>query len=296
MAQLLTTKQVARAIGISESSLKRWCDADRIPSLRTAGNHRRLRLTDIVELARTGEIELQHPESLGLPTNTGQGRWTMERGKQGIVESLISSDFEAVNQIVFDLFLAGNSTAKICDQILAPALHQIGEEWEAGRIEVYQERMGVNAIARVLHNLQDTLAKPVPHAPLAIGGAVEKDPYTTPTLMAELVLQEVGFRSASLGNNIPLASLSQAAIDKTPRLIWISISEIANESEFLRNFDAFSRHISEKTAVVVGGRGVTQEVRKSIEASAFCDNMQELANFAKALRPQPPKSPSQSAN
>ena len=296
MAQLLTTKQVARAIGISESSLKRWCDAERIPSLRTAGNHRRLRLTDIVDLVRKGEIELQHPESLGLPTNSGKGIWTLERGRNDIVDLLVASDFDSVNQIVFDLYLGGHPIAKICDETLAPALHDIGRQWESGGVEIYQERMGVNVIARVLHNLQQTLTKPVPSAPLAIGGAVEYDPYTTPTLMAELVLQESGFRAVSLGSNIPLHSLTQAVIDRKPRIMWLSVSEIDDEAGFIERYRNFYARASEHSAIVIGGRAIAPGIRKQIQASSFCDNMQELASFAKAMRPQPPSNPESSSN
>ena len=36
MNELVSPKQVAHAMGVSESSLKRWCDQGLIPTVRTA--------------------------------------------------------------------------------------------------------------------------------------------------------------------------------------------------------------------------------------------------------------------
>ena len=296
MPHLLTTKQVAKAIGISESSLKRWCDADKIPSIRTAGNHRRLRLTDIVRLVRDGDLELQSPESLGLPSNSGTGKWTLDRGQGDLFAALLAGNGESLNQIIFDLFLGGTSIARICDDVITPALHRVGSEWSSGNIDVYQERLGINLISRTLYRLQQTLPRPIHNAPLAIGGSIENDPYTIPTLMAELVLHEVGFNATSFGSNVPLDSFAGAIRDKKPRLMWLSISKIGNAAEFVRDYAKFYEQSSQGTAVVVGGRAIGNELRQKMQASSFCNNMVELANFAKALRPQSPGSSSTSNN
>jgi len=284
----LTTHQVAKAIGISESSLKRWCDADKIPSIRTVGNHRRLRLTDIVHLVRAGDLELQNPESLGLPSNSGTGKWTLERGQVDLFAAIESENAESLNRIIFDLYLSGSSIAKICDQVITPALHRIGEEWEAGNIDIYQERLGTNLVSRTLYRLQQTLPRAMPNAPVAIGGASENDTYTIPTLMAESVLHETGFDATSFGANVPLESFEAAAKTKKPRIIWLSLSEIPDEASFIREYVKFYEQASQHSAIVLGGRALTDSIRQQIQATAFCNNMLELANFAKALRPQNP--------
>ena len=291
MQQLLTTKQVAKAIGISESSLKRWCDADKIPSIRTAGNHRRLRLTDIVELVRAGNLELQSPEALGLPSNSGSGKWTFDRGRSDLYTAIAAGNAEALNQILFDLFLSGGSVAKICDDVITPALHHVGSEWEAGKIDVYQERLGTNLVARALYRLQQTLPRAVHNAPLALGGSIENDSYTIPTLMAELVLHEAGFQATSLGSNLPLETLTSAVLTKRPRIMWLSLSAIEDNASFIKSYSKFFEQSSQHSAIVVGGRAITAPIRKQMQATAFCNNMLDLANFAKALRPQPPGDP-----
>lgn len=63
---LFTPRQVARGLGVSESSVKRWIDAQRLPAYRTPGGHRRVPLAAVVRFARERGAELLHPEALGL--------------------------------------------------------------------------------------------------------------------------------------------------------------------------------------------------------------------------------------
>jgi excisionase family DNA binding protein len=65
MKELITPKQVARAIGVSESSLKRWCDRGLIPTVRTAGGHRRLPISGVLSYLRETGHEMVRPELLG---------------------------------------------------------------------------------------------------------------------------------------------------------------------------------------------------------------------------------------
>ncbi|REJ65407.1 MAG: helix-turn-helix domain-containing protein [Planctomycetota bacterium] len=51
MNDLLTPKQVARAISISESSIKRWCDRGAIATQYTPGGHRRIPLSGLLEFS-----------------------------------------------------------------------------------------------------------------------------------------------------------------------------------------------------------------------------------------------------
>ena len=51
---LLTPHDLAEALGVSESSLKRWIDAGRIRASRTEGGHRRVALDDALAFIQIG--------------------------------------------------------------------------------------------------------------------------------------------------------------------------------------------------------------------------------------------------
>ena len=63
---LLTPKDLADAIGASESALRRWVDGGRIRMLRTAGGHRRIPLQEAIRFVRQTGATIVRPELLGL--------------------------------------------------------------------------------------------------------------------------------------------------------------------------------------------------------------------------------------
>lgn len=67
---VLSPKQVARAIGVSEASLKRWCDKGKLTLTKTAGGHRRLHVSSVLRFLKDSGRELVRPEILGLPPST----------------------------------------------------------------------------------------------------------------------------------------------------------------------------------------------------------------------------------
>jgi excisionase family DNA binding protein len=290
MKNLVTPKQVAQAIGVSESSLKRWCDKGLLKTVRTAGGHRRLPLDGVVQYLRSSGQQIVRPELLGLPSTTGQGVLVIDRAADAMREALVAGDEDQCRRIAFDLFLSGQSVCDICDQVLARAFHEIGDRWECGEVAVYRERRGCEIALRTLYALRQILPAATAKAPLAVGGSLEKDPYKLPTTMVELTLRERGWRAESYGTLLPAATLCQAVHDYHPRLLWVSVSAIDSPEVFLREYrELHEVAVGEGTAVVVGGRALDQELRRQMKYSAHCDTMTHLANFVETLAVAPAK-------
>ena len=62
----LTTRDLAPAIGVSESSIKRWADEGEIRAARTVGGHRRIPLPEALRFVRERGLALPRAEVLGL--------------------------------------------------------------------------------------------------------------------------------------------------------------------------------------------------------------------------------------
>lgn len=290
MKQHVSPKQVARAIGVSESSLKRWCDSGLIEMEKTAGGHRRLPLDAVLRFVREQGFTLENPELLGLPTTVGKTEWTLERARDRLRAALIAGDEEVCRQIVVDVHLAGHSLAVICDQLIAAAFHQIGQLWECGDVEVYEERRACELCVRVVHELRQIVDRRHVAGPLALGGTLDGDPYTLSISMAELVLREAGWNAESLGHLLPFSTLRAAIERQQPRLLYLSISSIRDEARFvdemLELFDVASTH---RTAVAIGGRVLGDELRKRLRYSTYCDTYQHLSDFAQLLLSSMPR-------
>ena len=90
MRKHTSPKQVARAIGVSESTLKRWCDSGLISMTKTAGGHRRIEIEAVVRFLRQSGRELVAPELLGLPVTAGRTAWTLNRATDRMTTALIA--------------------------------------------------------------------------------------------------------------------------------------------------------------------------------------------------------------
>lgn len=285
MSKTASPKQVARAIGVSESTLKRWCDGGLIPMTKTAGGHRRIEVSAVITFLRETGRTVIEPELLNLPVTAGKTEWTLARATDRIVASLVAGDESVVRQIIFDLLLADHSVTAIFDDVLAPAMHRIGEEWDCGDVAVYQERRACEICMRCLHELRGSLTSH-DNFPLAVGATVEADIYTLPVTMSEIVLRNVGWKTTLLGTNLPFNTLTEALESASPRLFWLSVSHIADESAFVagvnRLFDA--AHAA-NVAMAIGGQALVENIRRQIQYSVFCETFRDLERFARSLNP-----------
>ncbi|MCA9266412.1 MAG: helix-turn-helix domain-containing protein [Planctomycetales bacterium] len=279
----LSPKAVAEAIGVSESSLKRWCDQGLIAMIKTPGGHRRLSRAAVVDFLRESQRKVIKPELLGLPADIGSSIPSYPEATEALTEAFRTGNEVTARRIVLDLHLAGHSLSVLCDEVVVPAFVAIGHQWECGSVEVYQERLACEICEDILHRLESLLVAPTESAPLALGATPECDPYTLPTKFVECVLRQHGWDAHSLGSRIPFTSLTQAAKTRQPRLMWISTSHIEDEPKFVAEFRQFYNVVKEITAVVVGGRGFHESLRRQLEYAAYCDNLQHLEAFAASL-------------
>ena len=280
-SQLLSPKQVAKAIGVSESSLKRWCDQGLVPIERTPGGHRKIHRSDVFQFLRRGENELVRPELLGLPAGTGQGFGGRDRTEAELVESLGNNDFDSARRLVFNYYLSGVTIAELCDSLLGPVMHRVGDKWKCGTFEVYQEHRACEILGRVVHELQNVVT--IPRGLVAMGGTPVGDYYRLATSMIELTLSEAGWQATSLGTSLPFETLTRAVEQHRPQLFWLSMSHLSESDAFEEQFADWLATVPATTHVVFGGRVAQAEWADLRDNVSHCDNFVALRNFASEL-------------
>ena len=284
MVRTVSPRKAAQAMGFSEASIKRWCDQGLLPMSKTAGGHRRLPVSGVVQFLRKNGHPLVRPEILGLPSATGRGETKIGGAAAETGAALANGDEGRVRQIAYDLYLADHSLREVCDNVIAPAFHALGNRWQHGEIEVYQERLGCEITMRLLHELRAVLPPPRDDAPLAIGSTLAGDPYTLPTAMVEASLYESGWQGQSYGIGNPAETLCAAMKEKVPAMFWLSVSCIDELDRFLADYEMlYECAVSRGTALVVGGRALSEDVRRQMRYSAYCDTLRHLSSFAKTL-------------
>jgi len=283
-----STATVARALGVSVSTVKRWVDDGILPAHKTAGGHRKLLIADVLELAR--RTDLPHAD---LSQLTDDRRGTKIAAGVNIGEelhsALISSDGDKVRGLIFGGYRRGISVADIADQAVAPAMAAIGSEWETGKIDVMEEHRASQLCASVLYELKAKLEeRAARNRPRAVGAAPEDDFSVLPTLLAQMTLLDAGWDAVNLGPDTPFKSLARAIVELRPRLVWVSISHLGAEDAFVTAYRDFYRHAeAAQVPVAIGGSGLKEAVRARIPYTTYGDRLGHLAAFARTLHLRP---------
>jgi len=285
-AQTLTTRQAARALGVSEASLKRWCDQGLLPAVRTPGGHRRLPLSGLVQFVRARRLQLVRPGLLGLGSFADGPKGEARSSVAALQSALETGDENAIRDQILGAYLAGTSAVEILDDVITPAFRAIGERWAHGALSIYEERRAVELCSRELQRLRMLLPLPASDAPCAIGGTLAGDPYSLPTTMIEIALCEAGWRAQSYGCGLPASTLVEAVRDVHPQMLWLSVSTFDSAEKFLADYAVLYAAAREcGIPVLVGGRMLTSDVRGRMEYSAYGDNLRHAVAFAHALYP-----------
>jgi excisionase family DNA binding protein len=296
----LKTRQVAQALGVSVSTVKRWVDAGELSANRTVGKHRLIRRSEAERFARDRNLKFDMREAL-------DGRATSEADieAEAEVEELCPREIDAelVESFVTtlrrgrvldsrDILVAAFRSVgavRLADDLVRPAMARIGHDWEEHGLDVFQEHRATRAIKQTLMELNQGLqieTRHRPPGPLALGATPEHDPYMLPGLLCELALREQGWDVTNLGVNLPLASLAKAIRAHRPRLVWLSVTHLVDPPAFVREYASFHEVASAAgAAVALGGQALTPDLRARLVAASFGDRMAHLAEFARRMRP-----------
>jgi excisionase family DNA binding protein len=282
------TAQVAQALGVSVSTVKRWVDEGVLPAHKTAGGHRKLLLADVLELARRSDLPQADLTQLLAPGRRNRKVPTKDLADP-LYQALMAGETLTVRNLLLGSYRQGKAVESLADEVVAPAMTRVGRDWELGRIDVLEEHRATQLCTATLFELKRLLEDRADHhRPRAVGGAVEGDYSQLPTLLAQMTLLDAGWDALNLGPHTPFASLCKALREYQPRLVWLSVSHLGVEAEFLRGYREFYR-LAEQTgvAVAIGGHALTETVRAKIPYTTFGDGLTHLAAFARTLHPRP---------
>jgi MerR family transcriptional regulator, light-induced transcriptional regulator len=244
--RLVTPRQLAEAIGVSESSLKRWSDAGKIEVTRTEGGHRRIAIAEAVRFIRASRSSVLRPDVLGLPKSQPTG--------EALTDLLAKGDTRAVIAHISSAFLAGIPIAALCDGPLRAALTRIGELWRESTEGVMVEHRATTACIDALATVRQLLPDLPTTAAVAVGGAPPNDPYLVPSMMCATALHDVGVRAVNLGPECPLDVIARAAREEQAKIAWLSVTSPLEPSMAVV-IEHFCVDLSRQgITVVVGGR------------------------------------------
>ncbi len=285
VSDVLTTKELAVAIGVSESSVKRWVDAGLIRAARTAGGHRRIPRPEAIRFIRETQAPVAAPAVLGLNDLAELEAEALPPGREAetLQRYLVEGAAARARGLVQSLYLSGWSVAAIVDGPLRTAMQEIGALWRHDDAGIFLEHRATDICKQALIQLR--LAFPADEdGPVAVGGAPEGDPYALPSLGAATVLAAEGFDAVNLGPQTPLASLAGAARRLRPALAWLTVSAAPTPERLATGVVELAHELAPLgVTLVVGGRELPPLAAAGVRTLHVAGSMAELAAFGRGL-------------
>lgn len=263
-----STHEVAELFGINVSTVKRWADSGDLPCMRTNGGHRRFRLRDVVEFARSHELE---PAGL-RPMVEGLGD---EAAGVGAEAPILNGNWVALREIVQRYALQGDGTrledlfgavlvsgwhpAELCDHVIAPTMEYIGKQWAQNRLTVADEHLATHAITTALGRLPHMQEKSGRSPHRALCGTFAPDLHELACSCVALVLRFEGWDVTVLGAATPSDSFVNCVERLRPDLVCVSATVIYDPVAFRTDCERLSlASLAVGNKYVIGGTALAE--------------------------------------
>ncbi len=278
---------VSQALGVSTSTVKRWVDEGVLPARKTVGGHRRILRADVLRLVREGNFPCVDLSGLDLPASIPDT--DPASLSQRLLDGLRVGDIGQTRSVLHGAYAAGLPIEVLGDAVIAPAMAQLGHDWESGRIDVMHEHRATLLCTGVLHELRPALEANAPRGrPVAVGGNPEGDHSLLASLLIQMMLLDGGWDAINLGPHTPLASFRVALRELRPHLVWLSVSHLSDPQKFRDEYEAFHHEAKQGgVPVAIGGRAIEVSLRDPLPASFHGASLTDLAVFARVLHPRP---------
>lgn len=260
--QTLNSIEAANILGVNVSTIKRWTEEGKLECIKTAGGHRKFLMSHLAafleqnkkKTSRANLVPLESEIDLLLNYHIMKGNF--DYLVNFVREQALAGNRERVQQVLNGLYLGQYPLHVIYDQLLTPALHQIGDLWAEEKISVIEEHFASQAIRDSLIRLQGIIRIPTEKIGAALCLNFSSELHDIALKMVDHVLEARGFRVLFSGQITPPLNIEQVFAAYQPERVYISSTRVENPPATQEEFDRICQLSAEHHArVFVGGNG-----------------------------------------
>lgn len=130
-----------------------------------------------------------------------------------LVRRLVAGDDEGAWALVEEALVGGYEPEEVHLDLLAPALHAIGEAWSTGELSVGDEHRATFVAERIVGRLGPRFSKSGRRGPTVLLAAPEGDRHALPIFFAADLLRARRYRIVALGADAPADEVARLAFE-----------------------------------------------------------------------------------
>ena len=178
----------------------------------------------------------------------------------------------------------GEDPAKLLNDVLLPAINEVGELFDKGKYFLPQLIGSAEAMKNSIEILEPLLLKESDSSdmPVVVIATVEGDIHDIGKNLVALMLKNYGFRVIDLGKDVPKEKIIQAAIENHAQIIALS-ALMTTTMQRMREVVIYAHEQNVQAKIMIGGAVITKEYADEIGADGYSGDAAEAVKVAKRL-------------
>ena len=182
----------------------------------------------------------------------------IDHDELGDLLRLIKQHDSAGYQQAMQQRLARKGLSSFVQDTVAPLTQRVGEAWEEGSLEVFEEHLFTELTKRLLRQAITTLPAGSA-APRIVLTSVPDEPHVLGLLMAEALLSLEGAQCIPLGTQMPLLEIVRAAGAHRADVVALSFSVAFPQRQIGGLLEQMRMMLPADVALWAGGRGIARQ-------------------------------------
>lgn len=186
--------------------------------------------------------------------------------REAYLAALLRPEPRGAREVVRDAAEVGLPVDVIFDEVLAPALEEVGRRWEAGEITVAHEHLAAEVSRSLVAELGERVRAPTRSGRLALVACSPQEEHCIGGQMLAALLESSDWEVLYLGGSLPLEDLVSLADREVPDAVALSTT-MPEHLPAAGAAIAALRDLNRPPFLLVGGQAYSDEPRVQTAAA-----------------------------
>ena len=271
----LSCSEASRLMGVSRSTVQRYCDQGIFKPHKTLGGHRRVAAADVANWLKHNKSKKRFRTK---KTVFRERKYTADF----VADSLLMGKIDRLEPLLDQVLVGDQTFGWLFDFYLAPAMWVIGDRWSRQLLTYPEERRATTNLKGLLRIASQAISVP-PGSPIFIGGALEGDQAELASLMLELLMQDAGFEAFHVGTNMPVQTMIDIAEQMHADLVWVSYCHVPCPHEAIRQNELMYNAFSDERRLAIGGNALNPDLVQKLHCDFYGRSMSDFCQYVDSL-------------
>lgn len=208
----------------------------------------------------------------------------ISKHRELLKNAVLKGNRNGIARITTEALDAGENPQELLNDILLPAINEVGEYFDKGKYFLPQLIASAEAMKNSIAVLEPLLLKDnsTEDMPVVVIATVEGDIHDIGKNLVALMLKNYGFKVIDLGKDVPKEKIIEAAKENNAKIIALS-ALMTTTMQRMREVIAYKNENNVSSKVMIGGAVITQDYADEIGADGYSKDAAEAVKLAQRL-------------